>query len=136
MSKLALKCVSNEAIFKQIYTLKLLIAFEMAYSCCFSSGGNLDFLESLQIKFYNINTRWRKSLRMPWSSGWLGRRIIISRSWVQILALDTGWTFFTLICRKFVLFDWEDRKEMKKRPRLALLKKPSLPHWIKNIFSQ
>ena len=47
MSEPALKC-ENNAIFKQIYTLKLLIAFEMAYSCCFSSGGNLDFLESLQ----------------------------------------------------------------------------------------
>ena len=42
MSKL--KCV-NSAIFKQIYTLKLLIAFKMAYSCCFSLGGNIDFLE-------------------------------------------------------------------------------------------
>ena len=54
MSKLALKCV-NKAIFKQIYTPKLLIAFKMAYSCCFSLGGNLDFLEFLQKKFYNIN---------------------------------------------------------------------------------
>ena len=44
MSKLALKCVNN-AIFKQIYSLKLLIAFKMAYSCCFSLGGNLDFLK-------------------------------------------------------------------------------------------
>ena len=54
MSKLALKCVNN-AIFKQIYTLKLLIAFKMAYSCFFSLGGNLDFLEFLPKKFYNIN---------------------------------------------------------------------------------
>ena len=61
MSKLALKCVNN-AIFKQIYTLKLLIAFKMAYSCCFSSGGNLDFLEFLQKKFYNINY-WCSYLR-------------------------------------------------------------------------
>ena len=50
MSKLALKYVNN-AIFKQIYTLKLLIAFKMAYSCCFSFGGNLDFLELLQKSF-------------------------------------------------------------------------------------
>ena len=56
MSKLALKCVNN-AIFKQIYTLKLLIAFKMAYYCCFSSRGNLDFLDFLQKKFYNINSR-------------------------------------------------------------------------------
>ena len=27
----------------------------MAYSCCFSLGGNLEFLEFLQKKFYNIN---------------------------------------------------------------------------------
>ena len=54
MLKLALKCINN-AIFKQIYTLKLLVAFKMAYSCCFSLGGNLDFLEFLQKKFYNIN---------------------------------------------------------------------------------
>ena len=49
MFKLALKCINN-AIFKQIYTLKLLVAFKMAYSCCFSLGGNLDFLEFLQKK--------------------------------------------------------------------------------------
>ena len=28
---------------------------KMAYSCCFSLGGNLDFPEFLQKKFYNIN---------------------------------------------------------------------------------
>ena len=49
MSKLAHKCVNN-AILKQIYTLKLLIAFKMAHSCCFSLGGNLDFLDFLQKK--------------------------------------------------------------------------------------
>ena len=46
---------SNEASFEQINTLKLLIAFKMAYSCCFSFGGNLDFPEFLQKKFYDIN---------------------------------------------------------------------------------
>ena len=52
MSLLALKC-ENNAIFKQIYTRKLLIAFKMAYSC---------FQEFLQNKFYNINywSRCRK----------------------------------------------------------------------------
>ena len=54
MSKLALKCVNN-AIFKQIFTLKLLIAFKMAYSCCFSQRGKLDFLDFLQKKLYNID---------------------------------------------------------------------------------
>ena len=37
MSKPALKRLNN-AIFMQIYTPKLLIAFKMAYSCCFSFG--------------------------------------------------------------------------------------------------
>ena len=50
----ALKCYNN-AIFKQINTLKLLIAFKMAYYCCFSLGGKLVFPELLQIFFYNIN---------------------------------------------------------------------------------
>ena len=54
MSEPALKC-ENNASFKQIDTLKLFIAFKMAYSCCFSLGGNLDFPEFLQKKFYNIN---------------------------------------------------------------------------------
>ena len=54
MSEPALKC-ENNAIIKQIYILKLFIAFKMAYSCCFSLGGNLDFPEFLQKKFYNIN---------------------------------------------------------------------------------
>ena len=56
MSEPALK-YENNASFKQIYTLKLLIAFKMAYSCCFSFGGNLDFPEFLKKKFYNINFR-------------------------------------------------------------------------------
>ena len=54
MSEPALKC-ENNAIFKQIYPLKLFIAFKMAYSGCFSLGGNLDFPDFLQKKFYNIN---------------------------------------------------------------------------------
>ena len=45
------------ASFKLIDTLKLFIAFKMAQSCCFSLGGNLDFPEYLQKKFYNINYR-------------------------------------------------------------------------------
>ena len=54
MSEPGLKCEYN-ASFKQIFTLKLFIAFEMVYSCCFSFGGNQDFPEFLQKKFYNIN---------------------------------------------------------------------------------
>ena len=56
MPEPALKC-ENNASFKQIYNLKLLIAFKMAYSCCFSLRGNLDFPEFLQKKFYDINYR-------------------------------------------------------------------------------
>ena len=54
MSEPALKC-ENNASFKQINTLKLLIAFKMAYSCCFSLEGNQDFPEFIQKNFYNIN---------------------------------------------------------------------------------
>ena len=54
MSEPAQKC-ENIASFKQINTLNLFIAFKMAYSCCFSFGGSLDFPEFLQKKFYNIN---------------------------------------------------------------------------------
>ena len=43
----ALKCENNFS-FKQIYTLKLFIAFKMAYYCCFSLGGNPDFPEFLK----------------------------------------------------------------------------------------
>ena len=40
--------------FKQNYTLKLFIPFKIAYSCSFSNRENLDFLDFLQKKFYNI----------------------------------------------------------------------------------
>ena len=56
MSEPAQKC-ENYAIFKQNYTLELLNALEMVYYCCFSLGGNLDFLDFLQKKFFNINYR-------------------------------------------------------------------------------
>ena len=44
MSEPALKC-ENNACFKQIYPLKLFIAFKVVYSCCFRSGRNPDFRE-------------------------------------------------------------------------------------------
>ena len=56
MSEPTLK-FENNASFKQIYTLKLFFAFKVAYSCCFSLGGNIDFPEFLHKKFYNINCR-------------------------------------------------------------------------------
>ena len=56
MSEPEQKCENNCTVFKQNYTAKLIISFKMAYSCCFSLGGNLDFLVK---KFYNINYRSR-----------------------------------------------------------------------------
>ena len=55
MSKPTLKCANN-ASFKQIYTLKLFIAFKMAHSCCCSLRGNLDFPDFLQKKFITSTT--------------------------------------------------------------------------------
>ena len=43
----ALKC-QHYAIFKQNYSLKLFITFKIAYSCCFSLGGSLDFPDFLR----------------------------------------------------------------------------------------
>ena len=51
----ALICDKN-ASFKQIYTLKLFIAFKTAYSCCFSLGENQDFPEFLQKSFIASTT--------------------------------------------------------------------------------
>ena len=55
MSEPALKCENNFS-FKQIYTLKLFIAFKMAYYCCFSLGGNPDFPEFLKKSFITSTT--------------------------------------------------------------------------------
>ena len=61
MSEPGLKCEYN-ASFKQIFSLKLFIAFEMAYSCCFSFGGNLDFPEFLQKSFITSTTGFNSYL--------------------------------------------------------------------------
>ena len=55
MSEPAQKC-ENQAIFKQNYTLEHFIALEMVYYCSFSLGGNLDFLDFLQKKFFMTST--------------------------------------------------------------------------------
>ena len=47
----ALKCQDN-AIFKLNYSLKLFI--KIAYSCCFSLGGNQDFPDFLQKSFITL----------------------------------------------------------------------------------
>ena len=61
MSDPAQKC-ENNAIIKQIYALKLFIAFKMAYSCCFGLRGHLDFPDFLQNNIYNINC-WCSTLK-------------------------------------------------------------------------
>ena len=55
MSEPTQKC-ENLANFKQKYTLELFIALEMVYYCCFSLGGNLDFLDFLQKSFTTSTT--------------------------------------------------------------------------------
>ena len=57
MSEPAQKC-ENQAIFKQNYTLELFIALEMICYCCFSLGGNLDFLQ----KSFTTSTTGRAKL--------------------------------------------------------------------------
>ena len=51
------------ASLNQIYTLKLFIAFEMAYSCWFSIGGNLEIQNSSKKSFLTSTTgkRWKEN---------------------------------------------------------------------------
>ena len=51
--------------------------------------------------------------REPWFSGY-------GRSWVQIPAPDTQWSFFTLIWFKNCIGFSKDRNKMEKRPRKTL----------------
>ena len=55
MSEHSLKC-DNNAFCKQKYTLKLSVAFILAYSCCFGLRGNLDFPDFLQKSFITSTT--------------------------------------------------------------------------------
>ena len=50
---------------------------------------------------------------------------LLEKSWVQIPAVNTGWTWhlFTLICCKHFIVCLKDQKLSKKRPGLAHLKK-------------
>ena len=60
MSKPAQK-FENYAISKQNYTLELIIALKMAYSCCFALRGNLYFPDFLQKSFItSISSQRRK----------------------------------------------------------------------------
>ena len=66
---------------------------------------------SLQL-FSNVYQRFLNVGREPWSSGY-GKRLTFQRSWVRILAPDTGWTwhFSYWIVVKIALFVW-------KRPKI------------------
>ena len=55
MSELSQKC-ENYPIFKQNYTLELIIALKMAFSCCSGLRGNLDFPDFLQQSFITSTT--------------------------------------------------------------------------------
>ena len=56
---------------------------------------------------------------------WLWRRLMFQRLWVRILALYTGWTFFTyMFVVKFVMFVWKDKNKWKRgRGRPIFFKK-------------
>ena len=74
-----------------------------------------------------------------WSSG-QGRRLAFKRLWVQIPALDTGWTFFTLYCWKncnFCLKKAEiNKKEAENCPFFQLFKvsSPFIWHTLVGIW--
>ena len=51
---------------KQNYSQNQFTAFKIAYSCMFSLGGNLDFLDFLQKMFYHINYWWRNYFSDIW----------------------------------------------------------------------
>ena len=52
----------KQCYFKLNYIRTLLICSKMSYSCCFSLGGNLDFIDFLQKRFYNFDY-WSQSYR-------------------------------------------------------------------------
>ena len=138
MSEPEQKCEKNP-VFKQNYTAKLLITFKMANSCCFSLGGNLDFLQK---QFYNIHD-WRQfslsmteneSLFQPknWKSLKPQRKISNSRhqksrlklkNWNRILTswtrsiLGSSRTFWSTGSLAFLNFqDWWRWNKIKTSP--------------------
>ena len=92
-------------------------------------------------RFSTTFTRRSKSLnkeeqlfrREPWSSG-NGRRLMFQRSGVQILAPNTGWTFFTFICcRNCNLCLKIENKWKRGRGRPICIKKNNYPQVVDNI---
>ena len=68
MSEPSPKC-ENDTIFKHNYTLKLFISFKMAYFCCFSLGGTLDFPDFLQKSFITLTTEVRSVVHLHLHGG-------------------------------------------------------------------
>ena len=62
-----------------------------------------------------------------WSSG-LGRRLVFRRLWVRILAPDTGWTFFALVCQ-----DKINEKEVRVGPFKNIILQRTIP--IRDYFT-
>ena len=54
---------AKKIYFQLNYIETLFFCSKMVYSCCFSLGGDLYFLDFLQKKFYNINYWKRKNLK-------------------------------------------------------------------------
>ena len=80
------------ASFKDIFTLKLFIAFKMAYSCCFSLGGNLDFPDLLQ-KSFTTSTAVSKN-----RSGKCGNQNLKSHAVVTRLSIPMNASCVLLVC--------------------------------------
>ena len=66
--------------------------------------------------------RTKNEKKWPWSSGY-GRRLMFWRSWVLILVLFTGWTFFTYNCHKNCNVCLKRTKINIKRPDWLTFKK-------------
>ena len=56
----------KQCYFKTNYIQTLLFFSKMAYAGCCSLGGNLNFLDFLQKKFYNINY-WAECSSLKWN---------------------------------------------------------------------
>ena len=94
---------------------------------CVRTNCNTDDYIRITIEKYKDNGQ------EPWSSGY-GRRLMLQRSWVWILAPYTGWTFFTyLFVVKFVMCVWKDENELKNRPRFVHFLNNCQRHWIQFV---
>ena len=89
--------------------------------------------------YWNRQKNTLTSGREPWPGSY-GKRLLFKRSWVRILALDIGWTFFTLICCKSLQCFFGKAENKRKRGRERPIKKPfvlissSSSSWRSPIF--